>query len=132
MADKSTAVLVTDNHSMDSNSRVMPEQDAEAAFEHAYWTNSYPKEETNKTKSLSKCVRVLVYVAVSLEVLSMFGIFLAVIKFSHIVSRVDSVITFGTLASLVSSSAKIISAVNAHCYVSKRIDRTPEKREQTA
>ena len=133
MADKSTAVLVTDDTtSSNADSRVMPEMDPEAAFEYAYWTNSYPKEETSRTKCIQKCIKVLVIIAVTLEVLSLFGVFLSVVKYSQLVTRVDAMIQFGTLATLVSSAAKIISALNAQSYASKRTDRTPEKRESTA
>ena len=132
MADKSTSVLVTDATSSNADSRVMPEMDGEAAFEYAYWSNSYPKEETSRTKCIQKCIKVLVITAVTLEVLSLFGVFLSVIKYSQLVTRVDAIIQFGTLATLVNSAAKIISAMNAQDYASKRTDRTPEKRESTA
>ena len=109
----------------------MPQSDAETAFEYAYFTNSYPHE-TPKTKSIQSCIKVLVFVAVFLEVVSTVGIASSVVKFSKIVTKVDGVIHCGALATLVSSGAKIISAVNAHVYATTRTDRTPEKRESTA
>ena len=109
----------------------MPQTDAEAAFEHAYFTNSYPHE-TPKTKSIQTCIKVLVFIAVFIEVGYSVGIVGSMVKFSQIVTKVDGVIHCGALATLISSAAKIISAINAHTYASKRTDRTPESRESTA
>ena len=104
--------------------------DDEHAFEHAYFTNSYPQE-TPKAKSIQSCLKVLVFITVLFEVTSMIGIGFSYVKFSQLVSRVDNVIHFGTWATLISSAAKIVSAINAHYYASNRTGRTPEKREQT-
>ena len=125
MADKSTSL------SQISDQRVLPHTDAETAFEQAYFTNSYPQE-TPKIKSIQTCIKVLVFIAVFIEFGSTLGLVGSMVKYSQLVTKVDGVIHLGTLATIISSAAKIISSIHAHTYASKRTDRTPEKRESTA
>ena len=56
----------------------------------------------------------------------------AVFKYSQIVPKVDPTIQIGSFVILISSIAKIVSALTARQYALDRTDRTPEKRVNTA
>lgn len=133
MADKSTNILTPNQSFIGSEgSRVVPtEVDPEHHFEHAYYTNSYPQE-CSKAKSTISCLKVIIFIAILVEVSTLIGLGVSFSKFQSIVTKADSVIQFGAFATLMSSAAKILSAFNAYNYSSDRLGRTPEKREQTA
>ena len=97
------------------------------AFEHAYFTNSYPQE-SDKTKCVTTVIKIMTFVVIFVEVAQNVGIANAIIQYTQLVNKVDSVIHTGAMALLISSAAKIISALTAHSYASTRTDRTPEKR----
>ena len=80
MADKST-----------SGRLVPPQQDADSAFELAYYTNSYPQQ-TPKAKSIQSCITVLACIAVFIEVSGSLGMIGSIVKFSQIVTKVDGVV----------------------------------------
>ena len=74
----------------------------------------------------------MTFFVIFVEAVSNFGIVKAVVQYSSIVEKTDDVIHSGAVALLISSLARIVSAVKAHQYSAKRTDRTPEKRIATS
>ena len=82
MADKSTNILTPNQSFIGSEgSRVVPaEVNEEQHFEHAYYTNSYPQE-CSKAKSTQSCLKVIIFIAILVEVTSLIGLGVSFSKF---------------------------------------------------
>ena len=99
-------------------------------FEHAYFNNSYPSAST-RAQRIEKAIKVITVIVLFFETLTSANISTALLQYSQIVTRVDTVVKGGYLAILIPSLVKIVSALHVFTYAKERTDRTPEHRSNT-
>ena len=97
----------------------------------AYFTNSYPQD-SPKTHSLLTLIKIVCLFTYFVELICSVGLVTAVIRYTAIVQKVDSVIHTGAFSLLVTSMARIFSSHHARDYGRERTDRTPERRIETS